>query len=84
MRYFRRNLFEDLEFLVQWFKKIMENSNGLRRTDKENSRLLQTVMKDWYELFLQLGAEVDEEITAAEQIELGEWRILDNVLLGKS
>jgi len=40
-------------------------------------------MKDPHEFFLQWGAEIDEQITANQQIKMGKWRIFRQILPGE-
>ena len=44
---------------------------------------LQAVVEDGQQLPLQFRPEVDQQIAAAEQVQLGERRVLDDVLRGE-
>jgi hypothetical protein len=44
---------------------------------------IQSIMEQADELLLQVPVQIDQQIAAADQIQIGERRVLDDVLLGK-
>ena len=75
---------EDLPFVVQWREEIGEASYGLGRAEEEKAFRIQGVMEEWQELLLRLGVQINEKVSAAEQVQLGERRVGENVLLAKT
>ena len=58
-------------------------AHGLRGAQEEHATGVQGVVKQREELLLQVAAQVDHEVAAADEIQPGEGRILDHVLLGE-
>src|SRR6185437_2412251 len=62
---------------------IVEPAHRLGPAEKEDAAFAQREMKQQEHLFLRLGAQVDEEIAAADQVKTREWRISHYVLDGE-
>ena len=52
----------------------------IRRTQEKDTLRFEGVVEKRQQLVLQFRLEIDEQIAAADQIELGEGRVLDQVL----
>jgi hypothetical protein len=61
-------------------EQIRKRAHCLRRSQKHQTGGLERVVEDRQELLLQVGIQIDEQISAREQIQLGEWRVLDHIL----
>ncbi len=64
-------------------KEIGVVPDGFRGSEQEESAGVETVMKERHEPLLDLGLEVDHEVSTGEEIEAGERRILYDVLGGE-
>ncbi len=56
---------------------------GLGAPQKQDAAGVQAVVKERQELLLQLRGQVDEEVPADQDVELGEGRVHDDVLRGE-
>ncbi len=72
-----------LRLAVQHGKKIAELADRLGGAQEEKAVRVQRVVEQGNELLLQVSAHIDQEVAAADEVEPGEGRILDHVLLGK-
>ncbi len=72
-----------LQFAVQRGKKIAKLAHGLGGAQEEKTARVQRVVEQGNELLLQVPAHIDQEVAATDQVELGERRVFDHVLLGK-
>ena len=70
-------------FALQRREEVGKAADGLRVPQKQEAAGIQTVVKQRQQLFLQLRGQVDEQVPAAQDVELGEGRIHDEVLRGK-
>ena len=69
-----------LGFSVQYRKQVRKLTHCLGSAQKQNATRQQCVVKHRDQLLLQLGAQVDHQIAAADEVKLGEWRVFDDVL----
>ena len=74
---------EQLRFAVQHDKEIRLVAHGFRGPQEEHATGVQGVVEQGDELLLQVAVQVDHEVPAADEIELGEGRILDDVVFGE-
>ena len=72
-----------LRFAVQRGKQIAELAHGLGGAQEEKAARVQRVVEQGNELLLQVPAHIDQEVAATDQVEFGEGRVFDHVLLGK-
>ena len=72
-----------LALAVQRGKQVAELAHGLRGAQEEKTARVQRVVEQGNELLLQVAAHIDQQVAATDQVEFGEGRILDHVLLGK-
>ena len=70
-------------FAVQRGKEVGKTADALRAAQKQDAAGIQAVVKEREELLLQLRGQVDQQVPAAQDVELGEGRIHDEVLRGK-
>ena len=73
----------ELVFAVQGDEQVAEVPHGLGGPEEEHPSWVQRVVEEGDDLSLQLAVQVDEEIAAADEVELGEGGVLDDVLLGE-
>lgn len=69
---------EYFPFFIQKSKKIVVRTDRFRGTEKEDAIIFQAVMEHWQQLLLKFRAEINEQITAGEQIQFGKGWILNN------
>ena len=74
---------ENLPLLVHDLKQVAEAADGLRGTEEEQAAGLERVVEDGQQPALQVGVEVDEEVAAGDEVQLGEGRVLDDILHGE-
>ena len=72
---------EELRLAVEGREEVEELADALGGAEEEHAVRVERVVKERDELLLEVRAEVDEEVAAADQIELGERRVLDQVVL---
>ena len=73
----------ELGLAIHHAKEVRMLAHGLRGAQEEHATGVQGVVEQREQLLLQVAAQVDHEVPAADEIEPGEGRILDHVLLGK-
>ena len=73
----------ELRFALQRREEVGKAADGLRVPQKQEAAGIQTVVKERQQFFLQLRGQVDQQVPAAQDVELGEGRIHDEVLRGK-
>ena len=74
---------ENPQLVVQRREQVGERADGFRAAEKQHAAGIQAVVKQRHELLLHLGRQVDQQIAAAQEIQLGEGRIHDEALRGK-
>ena len=72
-----------LRLAIQRGKKVHELAHGLRRAQEEHAARVQRVVEQGNELLLQFPSHIDQQIAATDQVEFGERRVFDHVLLGE-
>ena len=72
-----------LHFTVQRSKKVSEFAYGLGSAQEEKAARVQGIMKQGDELLLQVAAHIDQKVAATDEVEFGEGRVFDHILLGK-
>ena len=70
-------------FAVQRREQVGKAADGLRAPQEQDAAGIQAVVKERQQLLLQLRRQVDQQVAAAQDVELGEGRIHDDVLRGK-
>ena len=70
-------------FAVQRGEEVGRSADGLRAPQKQDAAGIQAVVKERQELLLQLRVQVDQQVPAGQDVELGEGRVHDEVLRGK-
>ena len=73
----------ELGLAVQRLKQVTKLTHGLGGTQKQQAARVQGVVEQRNQLLLQLGAHVDQHVAATDEVELGERRVLDHVVLGE-
>ena len=71
----------DLVFLVDQREQVLERSQAFRRPQHQIPSMFQGVVKSGNGSLLQNGAEVDQQIPATDHVQVGERRVLDDILL---
>ena len=74
---------KDLGLAIERAEERIMIAHAFGGAEEEPTVRLQREVEKRDELLLQLRAQVDQQIAATEQIELGKGRILDDVLLGE-
>src|SRR5687768_2971352 len=64
-------------------KKIVALSNCFGFSEKKMSLRIQREMKHAQQFVLNFRFEVNQEISATDQVHMGKWRVGDKVMLGK-
>ena len=72
-----------LRLAVQRGKQVRELAHGLGGAQEEHAARVQCVVEQGDELLLQFPAHIDQQVAATDQVEFGERRVFDHVLLGK-
>src|SRR4030095_3379934 len=80
----RRFLGIQLELFVDLREEVGECSDRLRASQHKESRWIESVMEDRDELPLDHRLHVDHYVSAANQVDSGEWRVIDQVLPGEN
>ncbi len=75
------SLHEDPVFLVHGREAVPEAGDCLALTQEQVSLLIEAVMKHRNDPPLQLGVEINEDVSTADEVELGERRITGEVML---
>ena len=73
----------DFRFPVHHLEEVAEVAHGLRGALEEETAGVQGVVEQRNDLLLQVPAQVDQEVAAADQVQPGERRVLDEVLFRK-
>jgi hypothetical protein len=68
---------------VEGGKQVGEVADRLRAAEKQDAAGIQAVVKQRKEFLLQLRGEVDQQVAAAQNIQLGKGRVHDEALRGK-
>ena len=68
---------------VQRGKQVGKGADGLRTAQKQDAAGIQAVVKERDQFFLHLRVQVDQQVAADQDVELGEGRVHDHVLRGK-
>ena len=71
----------DLVFLVDQREQVLERSQAFRRPQHQVPARFQGIVKSGNGALLQNGAEIDQQIPATDQVQIGERRVLDDILL---
>ena len=71
----------DLGLALQHGKQVALFARRLRRAQEQHAARLQGIVKQRDQLLLQFCAQVNQQVAATDQVELGERRVLDHVLL---
>ena len=58
-------------------------AHAFRIAEEEDAAGVERVVEQWDDFLLQLGGEVNEEVAAADEVEFGERRVFDDVVLGE-
>jgi len=74
---------EESQLAVQGCEEIGEGADALRTSQKENPFRIQAVVKERQQFFLQIRRQIDQQIAADEDIQLGKGGLHDDVLRGK-
>ena len=74
---------EDPRFAAQRGKEIGEAANRLRAAEKQDAAGTETVVKQRNEFLLHFRRQVDQQVAAAQDVQLGEGRVHDEVLRRK-
>ena len=64
-------------------EEVGEAADGLRAAEKQDAAGIQAVVKERHEFLLQLRRQIDQQVAAAQDVQLGEGRVHDEVLRGK-
>ena len=64
-------------------EQVVELADPFGRAQEQEPTGVERVMKQEDQLLLQLRPQVDHEVAATDEVEFGEGRVLDHVLLGK-
>src|SRR5262249_36678890 len=70
-------------FVIKGNEEISETANSLGRAEKQEPAGIQGVMKQGHEMSLCLGIQVNQQVAAREQVDLGKGWVREQVLLGK-
>ena len=68
---------------VQGGEEVDGGADGLRAAQKQDPFGVEGIVKEGHQFFLQLRGQVDQEVAAAQDIELGEGGVHDDVLHGE-
>ena len=68
---------------VQRREQVAKLAHGLGAAQEQKAAGIEAIVKERYELLLQLRRQVDEQVAAAHQVEFGERRVHDDVLRRK-
>ena len=71
---------KDLVFRIHWLKRIRQRTNGLGFAQEQKSSGLESVVERWQYFPLQVLFEIDEQITARDQVHPREGRITQKIL----
>ena len=74
---------EDAPFLGDRLEQVDVPANRLRRAQEEEASLVEGKMQERDDLLLDLRLQVDQQVSADDEIEFGERRVGDQVLAGK-
>ena len=74
---------EDPRFAVQRREQIGEVADRLRAAEKQNAAGIQAVVKQRNQFLLHLRRQIDQQVAAAQDIQLGKGRVHDEVLRRK-
>ena len=74
----------DLVGLLHLMKRLGKRADAFRWTEYQEARWLEGVMQDRQHLALQYGSKVDQYVTATDEVQLGERRVLRHVVPGKN
>src|SRR5205085_124592 len=69
---------------IDRLKKLAANRDIFRRAQEQKSARVQGEMEKGQQTFLQIHFEIDQQVTARNQIQLGERRILDEAVRRKN
>ena len=75
--------FENFQPRINLFKSILMVSKTFGSAKQHDPTLIEAVIKQRHQLFLQFGFHVYQQIAAGKQVELCEWRVFDHILGGK-
>ena len=73
----------DFPFVVKRIEILGHVAGGFAGSQKQDAPGVQGKIEQLQGFFLQHALEIDEQVAAAEQIDVGEGRILDDVVPGK-
>src|SRR5512133_685180 len=73
----------DLLLLVRRAEQVGVVADGFRSAEKEDSLRLERVMKGGDRLLLQSRLEVDQDVSATDEVHAREGRIVDEILPGE-
>ena len=71
---------EQLGFAVQHRKQIFKLAHALGASQKQHAARVERVVKQREQLFLQVDIQIDQHVAAANEVELGERRVFDQIL----
>ena len=70
----------ELPLAIDRRKQLRVVGDALRCGQEQHPVWLEGVVKNWNQPFLQFRLEIDHQVAAREQVELGEGRVLDDVM----
>src|SRR5215471_12738447 len=75
-----RDRFVDAGVAVNGAKQSRRIIGGLGCAEQEKPALIERIVKGGAHLVLQISIEVDQNVAAGDQVDMGEWRVLDQVM----
>ncbi len=66
--------------LVHWLEQLGEAADGFRRAQQQESTRVERVVESGEHLLLQAWREIDEQVTATDEVHMRERRVAGDVL----
>ena len=73
----------DASFPVDGAKQTGRALRAFGRAEKQEPVEVQGIVEDAADLLLKLAIEIDEQVAAGDEIEPGEWRVLEQAVAGE-
>ena len=74
----------ELLFAIQGCKQIVKLAHAFRGAQKQKSTWVQGVVEQRDEFFLQISAQVNQQVATTDQVQPGKGRIFNHALLRKN
>ena len=75
---------EEPRFAAEGGKQVGEAANRLRAAEKQNAAGIEAVVKQRNQFLLHLRGQIDQQVAAAQDVQLGKGRIHDEILRRKN